>query len=258
LWFQFSKKWKITRNSEIKPVTGFHRKKQMIHWTFAQNNYREIQSLLNETTNWFSGEELVEFRRIAVPKRSMEWLFSRLTVKKLVSGTLGEMHPSYVCVRKESSGLPYIEIAGQGRLGWLSLSHSHQGVLAAFSADGSLRFGVDLERLETRSAELRNDFFTPAEDAWVARLPESDQALAANLVWSAKEAYLKAIGKGLQLDTRRVEIQACDLNENIDWRDLNFTVDGAADPALRLIYRAEAQYALTLCLPPGAALHRLA
>ncbi len=230
----------------------------MIHWTFALNNYRDTQCLLDETTSWFSTEELTEIQRIAVPKRSMEWLFSRLTVKKLVSGTLGEIHPSYVRVRKESSGLPYIEIAGQGRLGWLSLSHSHQGVLAAFSTNGSLCFGVDLERLEMRSAELRNDFFTPAENARVARLPEDDQILAANLVWSAKEAYLKAIGMGLQLDTRRVEIQACDLDENLEWRDLNFTVDGAANPALRLVYRADANFVLTLCLPPGTALHHLA
>lgn len=230
----------------------------MIHWTFALNNYRDIQSLLDESATWFSSEELDEFQRIVVPKRGMEWLFSRLTIKKLVSGTLGEMHPTYVRVRKETSGLPYIEIAGQGRLGWLSISHSHKGVLAAFSTDGSLHFGVDLERLETRSAELRNDFFTPAENVWVARLLEDDQALAANLIWSAKEAYLKAIGMGLQLDTRRVEIQACDLDENPAWHDLKYSVDGAANPDLRLVYSADANYVLTLCLPPGAALHHLA
>jgi phosphopantetheinyl transferase len=229
----------------------------MIHWTFAQNNYRDIQDLLDESTGWFSNEELAEFRLIGVPKRGMEWLFSRLTVKKLVCEISDGKPPLHIRVRKENSGIPFIEIAGKGRLGWLSLSHSHQGVLAAFSSDGSLRFGVDLERLETRSAELRSDFFTSAEDAWVANLPAGDQALAANLVWSAKEAYLKAIGMGLQLDTRRVEIQACDLHQSIDWRELNFTVDGAANPALRMVYRVEGQYVLTLCLPPGATLHRL-
>ncbi|MHC1783771.1 MAG: 4'-phosphopantetheinyl transferase superfamily protein [Anaerolineaceae bacterium] len=226
----------------------------MIHWTFAQNHFPNVQALLNETITCFSDEEREEFRKFAVPKRGMEWLFSRWMVKKLAAEAIGETDLRLLRIRKETGGVPYVEFAGR-RAGWLSLSHSHLGVLAAFSLEDDCRFGADLEHLEPRSPGLLNDFFTPAEGAWVASLPEHEQTLAANLVWSAKEAYLKAIGIGLQIDTRNVDIQNCQLDENNGWQSLGFCVNSVADPSWRLFYRCKEDYILTLCLPPDTAYH---
>ena len=69
-----------------------------------------------------------------------------------------------------------------------------------------MRLGADLEVIEPRADSFVEDYFTPGEQQRVPSLPLSQQAWAVTLIWSAKEAALKALGKGLRLDTRSVEV----------------------------------------------------
>ena len=61
----------------------------------------------------------------------------------------------------------------------------------------------------------------------VAAVAGWDHALMANLVWSAKESALKALGEGLRLDTRSVEMDTAELKVNGDaWSPLVVTGPG--------------------------------
>ena len=51
-----------------------------------------------------------------------------------------------------------------------------------------------------------NDFFTAGEAARVWACPEPTRDTLVAVLWSAKEAVLKALREGLRMDTRRVEI----------------------------------------------------
>jgi 4'-phosphopantetheinyl transferase len=157
--------------------------------------------------DFLSPIERQRFERMRFPKRRSEWLRGRWAAKHLLltcDSTWNQMALDAITIAAEPEGAPYYEIAGQGRIpACLSISHRHQMVLCALAP---FKIGVDLEAVEPRSAEFVEDFFTPAEAAVWSGLGEAQRPLWANLAWSAKEAVLKALGKGLRLDTRRVEI----------------------------------------------------
>jgi len=82
---------------------------------------------------------------------------------------------------------------------------------------------ADLEAVEPRSDAFVRDYFTRSEIAAVAA---GERNLLANLIWSAKESALKALGVGLTLDTREVEVELAP-GSGTGWRA--FQVHGAAE-----------------------------
>ena len=225
----------------------------MIHWIFSKTPLFNLQECLNNLEEFFSSDEIETLQGFTVPKRKLEWLNSRLIIKSLVADTILpkiSLPLSAIEVQKMHTGVPFVVLNGTDRFGWLSLSHSQEGVFAAFSQNQEYRFGVDTEFLEERSPELISDFFTETESRWVDRFQGQERIYLANLIWSAKEAFLKAIEKGLQLDTRCVEITPCDLSPTVfDWNALEFKINGQSLKNWRLLYRQEGSYVLTLCLP---------
>jgi 4'-phosphopantetheinyl transferase len=78
-----------------------------------------------------------------------------------------------------------------------SFSSSGPSVLACASRKQVV--GIDIEKIRPVADPigLSNRFFTPAEAATLARLPENARSLAFLHYWTAKEAGLKAIGRGI-------------------------------------------------------------
>lgn len=208
---------------------------------------------------FFSKLEIEEFQKFKIPKRKSEWLASRLLVKQLVQKIIASdtLFPlKAITFQKESSGVPFVMVDSLGRVGWLSISHSHDGVLAAFTQDREIRFGVDLEFIESRSLDLFADYFTPSEIAWIASSSIDRRDLHANLVWSAKEAYLKAIEKGLQMDTRKIEIHPS--GERLfskGWNRIGFLVEGPSSQGWQILYSHHQEYVMTICLPESQIAH---
>ncbi len=228
----------------------------MIYWAFNRYSASQIQEDIQNLEGYFSYKELSEYHKFLVPKRKMEWLASRILVKRLVVNSIDPalaLSPRSITIRKMPSGAPYIFVVGIGKMGRLSLSHSNDGVLAAFSPDAAYPFGVDLELIEARSPLLVADYFTDMEINWMNSTPREDKDFLVNLVWSAKEAYLKALGKGLQLDTRRVEITGIDLMQTGDeWGRLIFRKHLRDIQDWRLLFRQEEHFVLTMCFPANA------
>ncbi|WP_052101455.1 4'-phosphopantetheinyl transferase family protein [Novilysobacter arseniciresistens] len=87
-----------------------------------------------------------------------------------------------------------------------SWSHSGEGLLVALGH--RLRVGVDLEwlRPRPRAGELARRFFDPREADWLAARPPSTRTDAFIRLWCAKEAVLKAHGRGLSFGLDRLHI----------------------------------------------------
>lgn len=120
-------------------------------------------------------------------------------------------------------------------------SHSADRALIAIGRDVSI--GVDVEQLRERprALEIAERYFSADETAMLRALPAETRATAFLELWTAKEAVLKALGRGIafglhrlsiaiecgRLDIRRLE------GEDLDaWQLRRLTVDTSAVAAL--------------------------
>jgi 4'-phosphopantetheinyl transferase len=83
--------------------------------------------------------------------------------------------------------------------GGLEFNLSVAGDLAIYGFARDHRLGIDLARLATdfKWPEVVERFFHPAESAYIRQLPASEQTAAFFRLWTIKEAFVKAEGRGL-------------------------------------------------------------
>ena len=111
----------------------------------------------------------------------------REVLGRYVGQTPGDLHLEYT-----SFGKPYLPGTP------LHFSASHSSGLALY-AISSRQVGVDLEYLrpDFPFRDIARRFFREDEIAYLDSLPASDQHRAFFMLWTRKEAYLKALGLGL-------------------------------------------------------------
>ena len=153
--------------------------------------------------DWLASWERERAAGMSIPWRREDFLLGRWAAKRLLASVLGCAPGPGLEVRAAASGRPEAFLDGQPLRLSLSISHRDGLALAAIDDAGS-PLGADLEAVEPRSDAFVRDYFTRAEIAAVAA---GERDLLANLIWSAKESALKALGAGLTLDTRAVEVE---------------------------------------------------
>ena len=81
-----------------------------------------------------------------------------------------------------------------------NFSHTKEFALCAVTSEESVQLGVDLEEKtrSTNSLELAKRFFHPKEFSYLEQVGPDQQSDVFLQFWTAKEAYLKALGIGLQ------------------------------------------------------------
>ena len=174
---------------------------------------------------WLCPAERLRLAQLRIPKRRTDWRLGRWTVKSAVASCLNlpKDTPTFasIAVLPAETGAPKVFIRNQAAEVTVSLSHC-DGVGICAVAEGPVSLGCDLERVEPRSLAFVHDYFTPSEqDAVAACDNEELRAAMITLIWSAKEAVLKALETGLRADTRSLTVSfAEDVNLNSPWRKL--------------------------------------
>ena len=175
-----------------------------IYWMLVDSHHR-----LLETQGLLSPFEFQMFSAFRFQKRRDEWLMGRWTAKSLV-----QSQPAYhripldkIEIRNMPEGAPYI-LLQDGKLpgNCLSISHSDSLAFCALASGPDLQIGADLEKIEARVGNFAADYFTQAEQSLVDAHSSKSRDILITLIWSVKEAMLKALGVGLHWDTRQVEI----------------------------------------------------
>jgi len=150
-------------------------------------------------------ESLQHFRRILEPdelnrasrfhfeKHRQHFIVARGFLRAVIARYL-EMQPEALRFSYGAYGKP--ALASEHVLRF-NLSHSHEIALLAVALDAEL--GVDVEhiRADFASEEIARRFFSRAEVEVFNALPKEEQVAAFFRCWTRKEAYIKAIGKGL-------------------------------------------------------------
>ena len=200
----------------------------------------------------FGSMELEELSHLKVPVRIREWKASRIGAKLLVRSACHEFADlpfSSIQLIREPNGAPRLQFDGiEGGLGCFSQSHSNNFLFSAFGDEGE-HLGVDLEKIEPRTGNFINDYFTPSEIEFVQNASADDQAPNATLIWSAKEAVLKSALLGLKVDTRRVEvIPSGNIHVVSSWQPAQVVAPSLEIKSPRLFWRRQDGFILTLCV----------
>lgn len=210
-----------------------------------------VQGLPPET--WLTPLEYARYSRFSVPKRAAEFALSRLAAKQLALSCAvipDRMDFSRLEIEHDPAGAPFLRLlTGGAEYRNFSLSHSHGAVFCGLSFQAENPFGMDLEWIEPRQEDFLRDFFTAEELRAVKNQPLPRQPLAANLIWSAKEAVLKALRAGLRLDTRQVQIALSDLRPAPEkcWQFLS--AGGPNGQRWQVAWQVRSGYVMTLAQP---------
>ncbi len=139
-----------------------------------------------------------------------------------------ELHtsPGALPLRRDGFGRPRLEAPyALHDVGW---SHSGDGLLIALGEGIVLGIDLELSKPRPRALDLARRYFPATEAAWLATLPDPAREAAFLRLWCAREAVLKAHGRGLAfgLDravfgerSGRLALLACDtaLGVAADW-----------------------------------------
>jgi 4'-phosphopantetheinyl transferase len=125
----------------------------------------------------------------------------------------GSLPPEAWRFRIQREGRPVLTNEAPADLHF-SLSHAGGGALVAIGRMPLV--GIDLEGPDSlpRVREIAPRFLHPDELAVLRERPEREAQHVALTLWTLKEAYAKAIGRGLELDFRRVRFS----NSGGAWR----------------------------------------
>jgi len=144
---------------------------------------------------FLDGAELARLERLKVAADRALFVAGRALARALLSAIDGRPSADWRFAAGPH-GRP--EIAGDNPSA-LSFNISHTPGMAASAAICGAAVGVDVERLGRKAPfdDLAKHKFAAAEQALVLGADEADRARVFFSLWTLKEAYIKAIGRGL-------------------------------------------------------------
>lgn len=147
---------------------------------------------------FLSEKEKIFFSKLPFIKEQ-DYLLGRIAMKQALIKSGIIKSPNEVTVLNNPDGVPYVD--GQPNL-ICSISHSYDGGLGAVALQ---RIGVDLEKIRDHDISLLDYIATKQEihllKNWFG--PETD---IVTLIWVIKESIMKAVGSGLSIPPRSVQI----------------------------------------------------
>ena len=160
-------------------------------WVADFNNWRghasEFRGLLSE-------EEKERLDRLKIEQKQEDYLCSRGILRMILSLYIGE-NPESLVIRITPSGKPFLPFTGVQ----FNISHSGDRFICGISLKNQI--GIDIQEQYSISSLQRiiENFFSPAEIEYLSSLPDyglyQEHFFA---IWTAKEAYLKAVGYGIK------------------------------------------------------------
>lgn len=166
-------------------------------------------------------------------KRRGEYLCSRWLIRQALAGASGTIGGE--C--RPVDGRP---VCSDAPPGWhLSLSHSHGLSACAVSAAPGLGLDIEPRARHPHWQKVVRRWFTPNEQAWLLSANRCEDFLR---VWTLKEAWLKATGRGIAGNLRTLEVTP-DFRLSGDQSDEGWMASAGqvGDFLVALVYRQSGQ-----------------
>ncbi|MEG5137480.1 MULTISPECIES: 4'-phosphopantetheinyl transferase family protein [unclassified Microcoleus] len=165
----------------------------------------QTESGLQTLAQTLSTDEQTKAERFHFPKGRSQFIVSRGALRAILSRYL-HINPSHLRFEYNPYGKPSLIIAQSGNTLRFNLSHSRRMALIALTKNRDI--GVDIEGINPNfpCLDIAERFFSPLENSVLRSLPEHLQPTAFFTCWTRKEAYIKAVGKGLSIPLNQFDV----------------------------------------------------
>jgi 4'-phosphopantetheinyl transferase len=146
---------------------------------------------------------------------------TRICLRQLLAGYL-ELDPRALAFEEGLFGKPHLSYPAAASGIEFNLSHSGAFVLFAFSL--GRRVGIDVESIRrvTRRDSIARRYFSDDEVAFLSGQPEEARDRAFFQIWTRKEAFIKAVGRGISLPLASFDVHTNP--STVLWEDVEFHV----------------------------------
>ena len=158
-------------------------------------------------------DEIQRHARLKIPEKKDQFLNSRGILRLILSSYL-DISPGLIQIESNSSGKPYLPDSD------LSFNLSHSGDLLLYGFCLKANIGVDIQEVyHIASIEsMIKKTISFKEQSYLERVSTKKRLDAFFDIWTAKEAYIKALGDGFQQDLTAISLIP-DISES------NFTLE---------------------------------
>jgi 4'-phosphopantetheinyl transferase len=138
-------------------------------------------------------------------------------ILRLLLGQYLESDPQTLSFSYGVHGKPRLQSPGNHLP--LEFNLSHSGDLALYALTLEHPLGIDLEQIrpDCNYLAIAQRFFTAEEVSGLLSLPLEQQSAAFFQIWTAKEAYIKALGGSIFSGLSQLEVKLADLSEQNIW-----------------------------------------
>lgn len=160
------------------------------------------KDIFDSLLNYVSEDKRAQIHRFYHFEDSQRALIGNLLSRYVICRNLN-IKNSDIAFDKNQYGKPFL--VGQNRFDF-NISHSHKWVVCAVS---DYPVGIDVEVLKSTQYDIAKRFFSEDEYAQLQKQPENEKQAYFIKLWTLKESYIKAVGKGLSipLDSFTVSVE---------------------------------------------------
>lgn len=177
-------------------------------WIWSLDVELERQQRLSA---YLSSQERARAGAFATERLRGRWIVARAGMRDVLARAQG-VSPEALSFSYGAHGKPALRTPSRDV--WFNLSHSEDVAVLALCA---APVGVDVERIADAHEDVAGAYFSAEEARALSALPVAQRARAFYRTWTAKEAFLKALGTGFSRASN------------------SFTVAHAPDASVRLV-----------------------
>lgn len=176
-----------------------------IHIWRASLNVSELQ--VKSLLEILSVDEIERAGRFHFERDQKRFIAGRGMLRQML-GLYLAIPPQDIRFKYASHGKPLIHTDSKHQVLHFNLSHSAGVVLYAFAHNQPI--GIDLEGIKRKVEieQIAKRFFSPEEIHSLQQVPPHIQSDLFFQYWTRKEAFLKAIGKGVSFPMEQVDVSA--------------------------------------------------
>ena len=140
--------------------------------------------------------DVIRYSKLKVREKKKELLASRVFLWTVLDRYLASKTSSTnFSIKKDTNGKPFLFLYNEYFPLYFNLSHTKGLVSCVVSLHQPL--GVDVEYMDRKNVCFIEEYLAPVEREKIIRTQYADKASCLYELWTLKEAYLKADGRGL-------------------------------------------------------------